>query len=210
MIDLEKYLRKLTLYVLVPLLLIGLLVFIIDGNKTDIYGNSVKESNEIEEEGENLVLDSSFMSKRIGKDVYKIAEKYTKMNIVYRDAGRGEDENQILIDCSGLVINCYNKALEGTKYALPFTDVSSTSLYETYVDKIDTPNKGDLIFMSYREDKAVNHVGIVEEIKKDKVYFIDATPNDNNESKKAVNKRSYDISDEKIIGYGVMKLKKIK
>ena len=102
MIDLEKYLRKLTLFVLVPLLLVGILVFIIDGNKTDIYGNSVKDSVDIEE----VEIDSSFMTKKIRKDVYKTAEKYIKMNTVYRDAGRGEDEDQILIDCYGIVIYC--------------------------------------------------------------------------------------------------------
>lgn len=221
----DDYLKKMTLYVLIPLLLIGLVVYMIDGNDTKIWGKIQEEKNEsakteevvieeVIEETEEVksenkqIPDSSYMNKKIGKDVYKEAEKYSKKDTLYKQAGKGEDDKNILIDCSGLVVSCYNKALEDTDYTLPFYDATTALLYNVFTSPTTEPNKGDLIFMTFKDDKTVSHVGIVEEVKGKNVYFIDATPNEENKSGQAVNKRKYKLDDKKIIGYGVMKLNK--
>lgn len=200
----DNFLKHLTLYILIPLFLVALVVLVVEGTRKPL-----EESNS---STEAFLIDSScsskYMTKKIGKAVYKNAERYLEENTVYKQAGKGVIEKTTYIDCSGLVIACYNKALEKTKYKLPFVDVSSQSLFSEYITPTNKPNKGDLIFLSYRNDKVVSHVGIVDEIKDDTVYFIDAIPNEENDSGKAVNIRSYKIDDNKIVGYGIMKLLK--
>ena len=196
--------KKLTLYVLIPILVIALIVLLIDGRRSnkDI---EIEEDVSIEEV-EEVQPQSIFMNEKLGKKIYKEAENYLKKDTVYKNAGKGEDDKSILIDCSGLIVDCYKKVLEDSDFILPFSDATANELYSLYTDSTTTPHKGDLIFMTYNEEKTVSHVGIVEEIKKDTVYFIDATPNEENKSGKAVNKRKYKTDDPKIISYGIMKL----
>lgn len=200
----DNFFKKLTLYILIPLFLVALVVLIIEETR--------KPPEDSNAPTEAFLIDSpyssKYMTKEIGRAVYKNAEKYLKENTVYKQGGKGVIEKTTYIDCSGLVIACYNKALDKTKFKLPFSDVSSQSLFSNYITLTNKVYKGDLIFFSYREDKVVNHVGIVKEIKDDTVYFIDAIPNEENDNGKAVNIRSYKTSDNKIVGYGVMKLLK--
>ena len=184
----------------------ALIVLLVEGNRKPL-----EDSNSTSSEAFLIESSSSskYMTKKIGNAVYKNAEQYLNENTIYKQTGKGIIKDITYIDCSGLVIACYKKALEGTKYTLPFTDASSQSLYTSYVTPTTKPNKGDVIFMSYIDDCTVSHVGIVGEIKGDIVYFIDATPNEENKSGKAVNIRHYKTDDEKIIGYGIMKLVKV-
>ena len=147
---------------------------------------------------------NAFASKSIGDKVYKYAQEYTTKDTLYVKGGQGKSKS-IQIDCSGLVINCYKEALKGSNYSLPFNDTSAYYLYSKYSEPTSKPERGDLIFMNYGWGD-VDHVGIFDEIKDGKVYFIDATLNNTNKNGQSVNRRSYPVNDYRVVSYGKMKL----
>lgn len=113
----------------------------------------------------------------------------------------GKDKIKALkVDCSGMVINCYEYAVEKTKYKLPFDDTTAAKLHSTYSYPTDTPQPGDMIFMGETNSLSVTHIGIFEKKVGSTIYFIDATDG------KGVSQRSYDKSNSKIKGYGQIKL----
>lgn len=104
------------------------------------------------------------------------------------------------VDCSGMVINCYKYAVEGTKYKLPFDDETAATLHSTFSIHTTTPQPGDMIFMGDANSSKINHIGIFVKKSGNTIYFIDATEG------KGVSQRSYDKSNSKIKGYGQIKL----
>lgn len=59
------------------------------------------------------------------------------------------------------------------------------------------PREGDIIFFDWNNDGKPNHVGIVEKAENGKVYTIEGNSGD------ACKKLEYNLSDSKIIGYGI-------
>lgn len=127
------------------------------------------------------------------------AKWYCQVDTQY--AWGGKDKIKALkVDCSGMVINCYEYAVEKTKYKLPFDDTTAAKLHSTYSYPTDTPQPGDMIFMGETNSLSVTHIGIFEKKVGSTIYFIDATDG------KGVSQRSYDKSNSKIKGYGQIKL----
>ena len=60
------------------------------------------------------------------------------------------------------------------------------------------PAPGTLIFFDWNGDGTSDHVGIVEKIEGSTVYTVEGNSSD------AVNKRSYDINNGTIMGYGIL------
>ena len=60
----------------------------------------------------------------------------------------------------------------------------------------ETPEAGDIIFFDWEQDDAVDHVGIVTGVVKDKVYAIEGNSSDRCRIKR------YKIDDAVILGYG--------
>lgn len=77
------------------------------------------------------------------------------------------------IDCSGLAINVYKFAVEGSNYSMPFTDATADTIYHNYSIDIDTPQKGDLIFWTDDSDHAY-HIAVFEKIESSRYYFIES------------------------------------
>ena len=61
-----------------------------------------------------------------------------------------------------------------------------------------SPAPGTLIFFDWNGDGTSDHVGIVEKIEGSTVYTVEGNSSD------AVNKRSYDINNGTIMGYGIL------
>ena len=126
------------------------------------------------------------------------ANKYCEVDTKYELGGQ-DFIRSIKVDCSGMVINCYKIGVQNTKFKLLFEDATAATLYSQYTERTYSPQPGDLIFFSYSNGK-IDHVGIFEKIQGDTVYFIDAIESE------GVSHRSYEASNKKIKGYGVMKL----
>ena len=99
------------------------------------------------------------------------------------------------IDCSGLVVNCYAAAVDGTGYRLLFDDTTAKNLSEQYTTPMEAPETGDLVFMG--EDDTVSHVAILEKTEEGMIWFIDASSVSG-----YVEYRSYETENPKILGYG--------
>ena len=127
------------------------------------------------------------------------AKWYCKVDTQY--AWGGKDKIKALkVDCSGMVINCYEYAVENTKYKLPFNDTTAANLHSTFSIHTDTPQPGDMIFLGETNSSKISHIGIFVKKSGSTIYFIDATDG------KGVSQRSYDKSNSKIKGYGQIKL----
>lgn len=127
------------------------------------------------------------------------AYKYCHADTKYQLGGQ-DKLRTIKVDCSGLVINCYLYAIEGTKFTLPFSDTTSALLYSTYTTRVESPRPGDLIFMGPENSKKIDHVGIFVKKEGNKIWFIDATESYN------VKERYYESTNKKIKGFGIMRL----
>jgi probable lipoprotein NlpC len=74
------------------------------------------------------------------------------------------------IDCSGLIFQSF----KSINFAMPRT-ADAQALLGKKVDK-DEIKPGDLIFFTKeRKSKSVTHVGLVTEVKRGEVYFLNAT-----------------------------------
>ena len=67
-----------------------------------------------------------------------------------------------------------------------------------FKDGSDIPASGDIIFFDRGSDGSIDHVGIVESVKKGVVNTVEGNSGD------AVRRRSYPIGDSEIYGYGVL------
>ena len=117
------------------------------------------------------------------------AEKYLGMEYEWggQDFYKG-------IDCSGLVVNCYLRAIEGTPYFLRFHDATVKTLHQWYTEPVDEPDRGDLIFMG---DDGITHVAVFGEFTGGDVRFIDAYSETG-----LVELRSYPADDPRIKQFG--------
>lgn len=130
---------------------------------------------------------------RIGALAY--AREYEKLGAVYEWGGQDPLPRTIAVDCSGLVIRCYQYSCEDVGLRLPFADTTAKELYERYSLTV-APEPGDLVFMG---DGEVSHVALF--IRKDDsvVYLIDSTTLSG-----CVSERQYPEGSSKIISFGRM------
>ena len=139
----------------------------------------------------------------IKKEVVKYVKLYENEETEYDWGGQDPLPFRTLkIDCSGLVIRCYEYALTNTNLSLPFTDTTAKEMENKYSFKTATPEAGDLIFMGEEESCDISHIAIY--LKTDEngnVHFIDATQKG---EINGVSERSYSSSDKKIKSYGIM------
>lgn len=142
----------------------------------------------------------------IKQKVFHYAELYCKSDTYYKYGGQ-DSLRSIGIDCSGLVIMCYQYALEGTNYELMLPDMSSAYMKDNASIPTENPQKGDLIFMGEFNSSNITHIAIFEKMDNHRVYFIDSTEYGN---VSGVTRRSYEKNNSKFKSYGVMKIKKKK
>ena len=91
-----------------------------------------------------------------------------------------------------------------TVYELLSSDMTAQNIYDRASSRISVSNarKGDLIFIGTESSNSVTHIGLFEKYENGKVYFIDSS-----EGKNGVHYSSYQVDNNKIKGYGVMKVK---
>lgn len=128
-----------------------------------------------------------------------VAEKYIGMKYAWG----GQDwwwEDGGSVDCSGLVINVYKEACEGSGYSLPYDDSTVLEMYNRYSIHTDLPRKGDVVFMG--DSITPTHIAILVSIDSETVEFIDAYSTTG-----YVEKREYLRSNPKILNYGSLLVK---
>ena len=141
----------------------------------------------------------------------EIAERAFCFAEIYRDSeteyelGGQSPCRSIKIDCSGLIIMCYKYALVDTNYTLLVNDMTAGYMYENAATLTDSPTKGNLVFMGESNSKKITHIAILDKIENGIVYFIDSTKKENIDG---VTERNYNVNDDRVKAYGVMKLKK--
>ncbi len=74
------------------------------------------------------------------------AQKYLKLDAEYEWGAQDPLPQRLAIDCSGLVVRCYQYACHDYGYMLLFDDMTAVGM-QNYSIKINTPQPGDLIFM---------------------------------------------------------------
>ncbi|MCX7025923.1 MAG: NlpC/P60 family protein, partial [Spirochaetes bacterium] len=109
--------------------------------------------------------------KEVRKDALKYAEKYVSYGAIYKWGGQDPLPYAIEVDCSGLVVRCYEYACKDLGYRMPFRDVDSAGM-QKYCDPVD-PEPGDIIFMGERV--VVTHIAIYKKQVGSKIYFIDSS-----------------------------------
>ncbi|OQB98229.1 MAG: NlpC/P60 family protein [Spirochaetes bacterium ADurb.Bin110] len=134
----------------------------------------------------------------VRKAAFAYAKKYEALGTIYEWGSQDPLPRQIKVDCSGLVIRCYEYASADYGYSLPFTDTNAIGLSK-YCALVDHPKTGDLIFMG--EDEIISHVALFDRFDDGNVYFIDST-----NLTGIVSERKYPITSSKIIQYGRMYL----
>ena len=140
----------------------------------------------------------------IANRAFEFAELYRQADTVYEWGGQ-DALRAIKLDCSGLVIRCYQYALEGTKYSLLKDDMASSYMcdYASTHVLLEDLRHGDLLFMGDKGNgKTVNHIAIFDCIEKGRIYFIDCTKTVNK-----VSRRSYPINDTHFKYFGMMRVK---
>jgi hypothetical protein len=101
------------------------------------------------------------------------AVEYSHSETEY-EYGRQDPIRAIKIDCSGLIVNCYDYATRGTNYFLAFQDAAVIDFYQKWTIKTDNPRPGDLIFMGEDKDSPT-HMSIFVRKENSCIYFIDST-----------------------------------
>ena len=109
----------------------------------------------------------------IAARAYGFAVQYKNSDTEY--AWGGQDPlRTIRIDCSGLVVRCYQYAVAGTEYDLLFADETSAGMKQ-YSTETENPRAGDLIFMGDENSDTINHIAIYARRENGRIYFIDST-----------------------------------
>ena len=131
-----------------------------------------------EETSDNSSENSDYKTPVSDKIPTSIKERVVYYATLYRDSDTeykygGQDPlRSIKVDCSGLIIRCYQYALEGTEYELLRNDMSSSYIYESASNYVTEPEPGDLVFMGDANSSKINHVGIFVKKIGSEVYFI--------------------------------------
>jgi len=135
------------------------------------------------------------------------AKKYIEAGAQYGWGGQ-DPLPKLLIDCSGLVIRCYEYATNDLGYSLLFDDTTSSGLKRyTKELSLDELCSGDILFMG--EDDIISHVALFVKIENDKIVFIDSTYKPE-EGINGVSERSYLKTDPRFISFGRMLIGKRK
>ena len=127
------------------------------------------------------------------------AKEYVSLGAVYEWGGQDPLPRTIKVDCSGLVIRCYEYACSDHGYSLPFNDMNAIGIKD-YCDSVN-PEPGDLIFMG--DNNVISHVAIYEKTEDQRIYFIDSTTITG-----VVSERSYSADSSKFISFGRIHLYK--
>jgi hypothetical protein len=140
----------------------------------------------------------------IANRAFDFAVLYSKADTEYVWGGQ-DPLRAIQLDCSGLVIRCYQYALEGTEYKLLLPDMASSYMCESASTHVllEDMRHGDLLFMGDKgKGKTVNHIAIFDCIEDGRIYFIDCTNTVNK-----VSRRSYPVDDTHFKYFGMMLVK---
>lgn len=120
----------------------------------------------------------------------------------YEWGGQDPLPGRLVVDCSGLVIRCYQYACEDYGYTLPFADTTSKGLRQYSLDLGQQDlSPGDLFFMG--EEGLINHVALFIQFDETDLVFIDATLKEE-ENINGVSVRRYRREDSRFISYGRM------
>ena len=129
------------------------------------------------------------------------AVEYSNADTEYFWGGR-DDLRSIKIDCSGLVLNCYKYAVNGTGCSLPFSDSTVATLFSKWTVPTNSPRPGDLIFMG--DDKSnPSHVSLYAGKDDENIYFIDSTLKADDDIN-GVTERFYPIGDDRFLSFGAL------
>lgn len=126
------------------------------------------------------------------------AYRYQEEGASYVWGGQDPLPRRIAVDCSGLVIRCYEYACEDFGFRLLFSDTTSKGLasYSIALQQEDL-SPGDLIFMGL--DGQISHVALFIAIEDESITFIDSTRKDDIDG---VSVQSYPTTDARFISYG--------
>jgi len=155
---------------------------------------------------EKLVYRVVECPKEISDRALQYAKMYAARDTVYDWGGQDllEQEGTLKIDCSGLIVNCYQYAVEGTKYSLMFSDTTVGGLYDSFTIIIAEPRPGDFIFMGDPGAPVPTHMSFYLSTDDENIYFIDATEKDAEGEYPAVNGasvRHYPKDDIRFLSY---------
>jgi hypothetical protein len=130
------------------------------------------------------------------------AREYMKLSAEYEWGGQDPLPRTIVVDCSGLVIRCYQYACEDFGYRLLFNDTTSYGLLNYTIElSQDTLTPGDLLFIG--DGGVVSHVALFVDNDGTNIIFIDSTYKPE-EDINGVSKRYYAKNDPRFICYGRM------
>lgn len=133
------------------------------------------------------------------------AREYIEAGTQYEWGGQ-DPLPRIVIDCSGLVIRCYDYAASDLGFVMLFSDTNSQGLVEyTQPLKAADLRTGDILFMG--DDDIISHVALFVKIENENIVFIDSTYKPD-EGINGVSERSYPMSDPRFISFGRMLLGK--
>jgi hypothetical protein len=135
------------------------------------------------------------------------ARQYISLGAEYEWGGQDPLPRRIVVDCSGLVIRCYEYAASDHGYSLLFTDTTAAGMqrYSISLNKQDL-QPGDLLFMG--TDGVVSHIALFVKIENGNIYFIDSTYKPD-EGINGVTERFYSETDPRFIAFGRMLVQKL-
>ncbi len=129
------------------------------------------------------------------------AREYIEFGAEYGWGGQDPLPRTIVVDCSGLVIRCYQYACEEFGYRLLFNDTTSYGLLNYTIPlSQNTLTPGDLLFMGNGD---ISHVALFVGNDGTNITFIDSTYKPE-EGIYGVSERYYAKDDPRFISYGRM------
>lgn len=127
------------------------------------------------------------------------AKKYIDEGAEYEWGGQDPLPKKLVVDCSGLIIRCYEYATADYGYFLLFEDTTSYGLKNYCAElNLDNVEPGDIIFMG---DNAISHVALFVNRENGFITFIDSTYKPE-EQINGVSERSYPESDPRFLCFG--------
>jgi hypothetical protein len=139
----------------------------------------------------------------IASKALEYAGEYSNEDTEYKWGGQ-DLLRSIKIDCSGLIVNCYNYAVAGTNYYLPFNDTAVINFYREWIVPTANPRPGDLVFMGESRDNPT-HASLFVRKENGNIYFIDSTLKPE-EGINGVSERYYSENDGRFLSFGILLL----
>lgn len=135
------------------------------------------------------------------------ARQYIELSAEYEWGGQDPLPRRIVVDCSGLVIRCYEYAAADYGYSLLFTDTTAAEMqqYSISLNKQDL-QPGDLLFMG--SDGSISHIALFTRFENGNIFFIDSTYKPE-EGINGVTERFYSDADPRFIAFGRMLVRKL-